>query len=52
MKGILNIMYLYPMWSGLLLTDSLTRDTNSQAELWMRILKKRYSEKQTDIQSY
>ena len=40
LKGILNIMYLYPMRSRLLLTDSLTRDTNSQAELWMRILKK------------
>ena len=33
-------MDLYPLWSGLLLTDSLSRDTNSQAELWMRILKK------------
>ena len=33
-------MYLYSLWSGLLLIDSLTRDTNSQAELWRRIPKK------------
>ena len=33
-------MFLFPFWSGLLLKENESRDTNSQAELWMRIVKK------------
>lgn len=39
LQHVASLMHLYPMWSGMLLQNK-TRDTNSQAELWMRITKR------------
>ena len=35
-----NYMALFPLWSGIMLPGEETRDTNSAAELWMRIVKR------------
>ena len=40
LQAIYDKMFLFPFWSGLLLKENDSRDTNSQAELWMRIVKK------------
>ena len=40
LQAIYDKMFLFPFWSGLLLKENESRDTNSQAELWMRIVKK------------
>ena len=41
LKVVTDLMHLYPLWSGLLLPEDKSRDTNSPTELWMRISKKR-----------
>ena len=41
LKVVTDLTHLYPLWSGLLLPEDKSRDTNSPTELWMRIAKKR-----------